>query len=116
MLFFLGLLASNEFYEYCSNPHYDRLGQNAWLVLAIMQARMYTAYRQNLYIHDERYIDGKCRVAVSRERGTVGDNHPRGQCYSFVLESLAMREEVTGSLMCIHKNFFWLHDHFWTLS
>ncbi|CAN0152971.1 unnamed protein product [Ascophyllum nodosum] len=37
VLFFLGLLASNEFYEYCSNPHYDRLGQNAWLVLAIMQ-------------------------------------------------------------------------------
>lgn len=37
VLFFMALLASSEYYEYCSNPACNRLGQNAWLILAIMQ-------------------------------------------------------------------------------
>ncbi|CAM9177365.1 unnamed protein product [Pylaiella littoralis] len=37
VIFFVALLAVNEYYEYCSNPSCNRLGQNAWLILAIMQ-------------------------------------------------------------------------------
>lgn len=37
VLFFVALLACSEFYEYCANATCDRLGQNAWLILAIMQ-------------------------------------------------------------------------------
>lgn len=37
VLFLVALLASSEYYEYCSNPACHRLGQNAWLILAIMQ-------------------------------------------------------------------------------
>lgn len=37
VIFWVALLAVNEYYEYCSNPACNRLGQNAWLILAIMQ-------------------------------------------------------------------------------
>lgn len=53
VLFFVGLLACSEYYEYCSNPYCNRLGQNAWLVLAIMQARV--GYPE---------VDGGCRVTA----------------------------------------------------
>lgn len=43
VLFFVALLASSEYYEYCSNPSCNRLGQNAWLILAIMQVTNYTS-------------------------------------------------------------------------
>lgn len=46
VLFLVALLASSEYYEYCSNPSCDRLGQNAWLILAIMQVtRFFTSWR-----------------------------------------------------------------------
>eukprot|EP00752_Nemacystus_decipiens_P016278 g14557.t1 len=40
VIFFLALLATSEYYEYCSNPACNRLGQNAWLTLAIMQVEI----------------------------------------------------------------------------
>ncbi|CAN0521518.1 unnamed protein product, partial [Ectocarpus sp. 8 AP-2014] len=35
VIFLVALLACSEYYEYCSNPACNRLGQNAWLILAI---------------------------------------------------------------------------------
>lgn len=40
VLFLVGLLACSEYYEYCSNPSCERLGQNLWLILAILQVRL----------------------------------------------------------------------------
>ncbi|CAM9411371.1 unnamed protein product [Scytosiphon promiscuus] len=40
VLFLVALLASSEYYDYCSNPACNRLGQNAWLILAIMQVEI----------------------------------------------------------------------------
>lgn len=40
VLFMVALLACNEFYEYCSNPGCSRLGQNLWLILAILQVTL----------------------------------------------------------------------------
>ncbi|CAM9709051.1 unnamed protein product, partial [Hapterophycus canaliculatus] len=37
VLFLVALLATSEYYDYCSNPACNRLGQNAWLIFAIMQ-------------------------------------------------------------------------------
>ncbi|CAM9515275.1 unnamed protein product [Discosporangium mesarthrocarpum] len=37
VMFLVGLLATNEFYEYISNRTCERLGQNVWVILAIMQ-------------------------------------------------------------------------------
>lgn len=39
VLFLVALLATSEYYEYCSNPACNRLGQNAWLIFAIMQVQ-----------------------------------------------------------------------------
>lgn len=40
MLFLVGLPAANEYYEYITNPHCYRLGQNSWLVLAILHVEV----------------------------------------------------------------------------
>lgn len=45
VLFLLALLACNEYYEYCTNPSCGRLGQNLWLVLAILQVRFVSGLR-----------------------------------------------------------------------
>ena len=63
VLFFMALLASSEYYEYCSNPACNRLGQNAWLILAIMQ------------VHANRTTEGHRdveEVLIMAKEGSMG--------------------------------------------
>eukprot|EP00953_Heterococcus_sp_UTEX-ZZ885_P009407 5550-Heterococcus_DN1.PRE.1 len=106
VLFAIGLPGANEFYEYITNPHCSRLGQNTWLVLAILQVEVlvWSKFLPQSLLEAESPAECRCTLATVPQPRSLSSSLSQS-CGKIHMHTL---HEIAVCIYFVHVRVPWL--------